>query len=339
MVATPKCQAQNPMLCHDPRCPEKRYNLKFSTAAVENARETIRELKKNKQYQGFVKEEADLNYRASVDWYNELLADSRITGAEARKWIEDIDSRYNQLAREKKALEETIDTLEPENNKEIFKNIETIDEKIKTLREEYSDAYHAYYATFDGQKYLFKRLAQARKESPKPKAKIEKIYDQIFAGQNLHKQQIITMIIVDKKNAHADLPVEVKQALDLKVLNDAERKQYNTWVKANPDFLDKTYVSIKKTINDEDEIRWFIKETPTSPEMQIPEYVAKTLYVMPTTTYRGDFIKHDYRKAEKTVNSTLIVDKKKDPSYQTLLSHKYDYDVLVKFEQKLKNKY
>lgn len=336
MAATPKCQAKNPMLCHDPRCPEKRYNLKFSMEAMALAKEHIKELKEQKQYQGFAKEEADLNYRASVDWYNELLADSRITGDQGIKWIEDIDARYNVLANNKKELEEQIDTMHPENNIELLAGIEEIEEKIKELRSEYSDAYHAYYATFKGQKLLFSRLKQAKNKSTKSKIEIEKIYDQIIDGQNLHKQQIISMIIVDRKNAYADLPIEVDKAIDLKVLNESEKKEFKQWNKENPEVLKTAYVSIKQSINSESEIEWRLRATPNDEGIIIPDYVAKALYVMPVTTYRGDFIKLAYRNAERIKNNPSITTSKSAPSYQDFLAQKYDYDVLIKFENRLK---
>ena len=338
MATAPKCQAKNPMLCHDPRCPEKRYNLKFSMEAMTAAKEHIKELKDNKEYHGFNKEEADLNYRASVDWYNELLADSRITGEQGLKWLQDIDARYAVLAGEKKTLEEQLDTMHPENNVELLKQIDDVDERIKELREEYPEAYRAYYATFDGQKQLFSKLAKARRQSPKPKIEMEKTYDQIFDGQNLHKQQIISMIIVDSKNAQADLPIEIKHMVDTKVLTKEELKEYNSWIKENPTFLAGNYVSIKQIVNPVGETLWVIKETPTDKGSIIPEPVAKTLYNMPVATYRGDFIKAAYNKAEQAKNQPTHLDKKTDPAYQQYLAEKYDYDVLVKFEHKLKNR-
>ena len=336
MAITPKCQAKNPLLCHDPRCPEKRYNLKFSMEAMSSAKEVIKSLKDEKEYHGFAKEEADLNYRASVDWYNELLAESRITGEQGVKWLEDIDSRYAVLASEKKELEEHIDTMHPENNTELILQIEDVDIRIKELREEYPEAYRAYYATFDGQKKLFNKLSKARKQSPKPKIEIEKTYDQIIDGQNLHKQQIIAMIIVDRKNSTADLPIEIKNAIDPKILNDSEKKEYVLWIKSNPNFLSKTYVSIKQKVNKQNEIEWYIQEAPGDEGTVIPDYVAKALYVMPVTTYRGDFIKLAYGKAEQAKNQPSNLEKKLDPVYQQYLAEKYDYDVLIKFEHRLK---
>lgn len=335
MAPAPKCQAKNPMLCHDPRCPEKRYNLKFSMDAMAEAKEYIKTLKEEKRYHGFEKEEADLNYRATVDWYNELLAESRITGEQGAKWLEDIDNRYGILVSEKKTFEDQIDTMHPENNVELLKQIDAIDLRIKELREEYPEAYRSYYATFDGQKALFSKLAQARKKNPKSKIEIEKIYDQIFDGQNLHKQQIIAMIIVDKKNANADLPIEIKNAIDPKILVDSEKKEYQNWIKNNPDFLSQTYVSIKQKIVN-NEIIWTIQKQSNESGTQIPEYVAKALYVMPVTTYRGDFIKHAYHKAEEAKNEPSLIDSKKTPEYQKFLAEKYDYDILVKFENKVK---
>lgn len=326
------------MLCHDPRCPEKRYNLKFSMEAMFNAKEVIKELKENKEYNGFAKEEADLNYRASVEWYNELLADSRITGEEGKKWIADIDARYQILSSEKKQLEEQIDTMNPEHNADIFVQIQEIDERIKELREEYPEAYRAFYATFEGQKHLFKKLAQAKKKTPKSKIEIEKIYDQIFEGQNLHKQQIIAMIIVDKKNSKADLPIEIKNIIDTKILSKEELKEVQAWLKENPEFITKNFVSLKQEIHNSNKT-WLLKETPESPGITIPEPLAKTLYVMPLSTYRGDFIKDSYQKALANINSELITDKKTSPTYQKYLENKYDYDMFIKFENKLKNRY
>lgn len=338
MATSPKCQARNPMLCHDPRCPEKRYNLKFSMEAMFNAKETIKELKENKEYHGFAKEDADLNYKASVEWYNELLADSRITGEQGSKWLADIDARYEVLASEKRLLEQQIDTMNPEANSDLFVQIQEIDDRIKELREEYPEAYRSYYATFAGQKHLFSKLAQAKKKVPKSKVEIEKIYDQIFEGQNLHKQQMIATIIVDKKNAKADLPIEIKNVIDTKVLSKEELKELNSWLKVNPEFINKSFVSIKKEIHNDNEI-WVIKETPEDAGIQIPESLAKTLYVMPVATYRGDFIKHSYNKANMRKDEELITDKKASPTYQEFLENKYDYDVFVKFEHKLKNRY
>lgn len=338
MATTPKCQAKNPMLCHDPRCPEKRYNLKFSMEAMTAAKEAIKDLKENKEYHGFAKEEADLNYRASVDWYNELLAESRITGEQGTKWLNDIDARYAVLSDEKKALEEQIDTMHPENNVELLEKIEEVEVRIKELREEYPEAYRAFYATFDGQKQLFHKLAKARKQSPKPKVEMEKTYDQIFDGQNLHKQQIIAMIIVDRKNANADLPIEIRNIVDTKVLSKEELKEYKEWTKANPEFLANSYVSIKQAVDRQGNILWVIKESVEDKGSIIPEAVAKTLYTMPVTTYRGDFIKLSYMKAEQAKNQPTHLEKKVDPAYQQYLAEKYDYDVLVKFEHKLKNR-
>ena len=326
------------MLCHDPRCPEKRYNLKFSMEAMFNAKEAIKDLKENKEYHGFAKEEADLNYKASVDWYNELLADSRITGEEGKKWLADIDARYEVLAHEKKQLEEQIDSMNPEANVEIFAKIQDIDERIKELREEYPEAYRAFYATFEGQKYLFKKLAQAKKKTPKSKIEIEKIYDQIFEGQNLHKQQMIAMIIVDKKNSKADLPIEIKNVIDTKVLSKEELKEIQHWLKENPEFINKTFVSLKQEIHNGKKT-WLLKEVPENHGTVIPEALAKTLYVMPLSTYRGDFIKDSYQQALQNKNSELITDKKTSPAYQKYLENKYDYDMFIKFENKLKNRY
>lgn len=329
-MKTPKCRAKNPMLCSDARCPERRFNLKYSKQLFLDAKKQIEELKVSDSYKGEIKESADLAYKSALDWHNELLADSKISGAQALEWIEDVNQQYDAMVKIQKEIENRM--IEAGSNNEeyyvIGQELLAYQEKTKDVRAEFSEAYRAFYATYEGQRDLWEKFRTLKRFSPSKKSEIKKIQSNINEGDSLHSQQIIAAAIVDKQMFNsANLPIEVKNVVDVKVLSKSEVKEYNEWLQTE-NVLNKKYTSIFKTFNIDGEVKYYLHDALANEKHEIPEVVSKTLYNMPDTTNRIENMvnKHKYlnRKPSDKTSS----------EYYIWASAKYDADAVKKYVKK-----
>lgn len=318
------------MLCNDARCPERRFNLKYSKQLFQDAKKHIDELKLSDSYKGEMKESADLAYRSALNWHNELLADSKISGAQALEWIEDVNQQYDAMVKIQKEIENRMIAVGSNNEEyyEIGKELSEYQEKTKDVRAEFSEAYRAFYATYEGQRDLWEKFRTLKRFSPSKKSEIKKIQSNINEGDSLHAQQIIAAAIVDKQmSISANLPIEIKNVTDTKVLNKAELKEYNEWLQTE-NVLNKKYTSIFKTFNDDGEVTYYLNDSILKHKNEIPEVVAKTLYNMPDTTNRVENMmnKHKYlnRKPSDKTSS----------EYYVWASAKYDADAVKKYVKK-----
>jgi hypothetical protein len=185
-VANTKCQAKNPLACRDPHCPEKRYNLKYTLTLLEESQEKIKQSKKDKTFVGQHKEELELNQQSIINWHNELLAESKIDGKKAEEYITTVKAKYEAVKLEKEELENQLSTSDMEANIPIVKEIEKVDARLKEIQAEFPDAYRSFYATWEGQQHLLKKLAHYKKTSPNRKAEIANIKKQIIERQYLN---------------------------------------------------------------------------------------------------------------------------------------------------------
>lgn len=314
-MKTPKCRAKNPMLCNDAKCPERRFNLKYSKQLFKDAQKHIESLKETNSYAGEEKESADLAYHSALDWHNELLADSKMSGADALEWIEEVNKKYDAIIKVQKEIEERMNNVGSDNEAYyvIAKELNDFQQKTDEARSEFSEAYRAFYATYEGQRDLWEKYRTIKRYSPNKKSELKKLQSNISEGDNLHSQQIIAAAIVDRKmKANSDLPIEVKNVTDLKVLSKTELQEYTNWLRGgdsmqsfNEQIMQGKYTSIFKVFTVEGETEHYLHNVHTGEKHQIPEVVSKTLYNMPDTTNRVEniFNKHKYlnrKPADKT---------------------------------------
>lgn len=320
------------MLCNDARCPERRYNLKYSKQLFQEAKNAISILKDSNEYHGEQKESADLAYSSALDWYNELLADSKMTGEQALQWIEDVNKQYDAVIQAQKEIEARMDAAGPTSEEYYIIGQELVDYQNKTqeVRSEFSEAYRAFYATYEGQRDLWEKFRTLKRNTPNRKSEISKIKNNINEGDSMHAQQIIAAAIVDRKMMQAaDLPIEVANISDSKILNKEELASYRQWLQedaesGNP-LWGKKYTAISERFSSDGETTYWLHQIDTNEVQQIPEYVAKTLYNMPNVTNRVENMlnKHSYLNMKPS--------DKKSAAYYAWAAAKYDADTVKKY--------
>lgn len=340
MVAqTPKCQAKNALICRDPRCPEKRFNLAYTLSSMKAAKKKIEELKSSGNYKGEEKAAADFAYISSMEWHNELLADSRITSADAAAWKAETEKRLNKLMLQKSEKAAALKTIkEPAAKKKAREQITEIDLKIADTLVEAKEAEDNYNSTWEGQERL-EALIKASTDATEKK-ELEK---QQAEGAALHAKQIIAMALVDQKRTQSDLPIQVGNAIDLKVLSKEEQSEYAEWIDAvrfdnktqvtNRDLIMKqTFTSIYKRVNDgKTETEWRIRPRPNHKGWRIPAFVSRALYVMPNSTERIPIIKWKLDKAYEELKASKKQNDRNSSEYKTWAELKYDVETIKRF--------
>lgn len=330
-MATPKCQAKNPLACKDPHCPEKRFNLKFTFNLIKENEVKISEAKKQHLYNGDYKEELDNNMQTVLNWYNELLALSKIDGTKAEEYIGIVKNRYDAINEERKAVEENLSNQDMEANKPIVEKLNKLDAKLKELQAEFPETYHAFYATWEGQQHLFKKLAHYKKNYPNRKAEMANIKKQLLDGQNLHEQQILATLLTDEVNRKADLPIEIKNIIDAKALNSEEQLLFKEWEKHNRTIINSNFVSIESKFDGETgKTSWYLKESPKDNGTEVPSFLVKSLYLLPDSTSHAENWKQEFAYSKKVKDSLLVKDVK-SPEYKEYLRKKFDYDTVRKY--------
>lgn len=337
-LQAPKCQAKNPIICRDPRCPEKRFNLAYTLASMKEAKKRIEELKASGKYEGEAKHAADFAYLSSMEWHNELLADSRIKSVDAAAWKSETENRLSKLMKQKTEKEAALKTLKtPAEKKKAREQLTEIDLKIADTLVEAKEAEENYNSTWEGQQRL-EALIKASTD-PIEKKELEK---QLSEGAALHAKQIIAMALVDRKRMQSDLPIQVANAIDLKVLPKSEREEYAIWIDAvrfdknqvtNRDLIMKqTFTSIYKRVNDSGtDTEWRIRPNPSHKGWRIPEYVSRALYIMPNSTDRIPIIKWKLEKAYEELKASKNQNNRDSAEYKAWAELKYDVDTIKRF--------
>jgi hypothetical protein len=287
---------------------------------MREAKSRIEALKASKQYVGEAKEQADFAYINAMEWHNELLAESKITSEEALSWKHAVENKIAKLLKKK--------DKEPTSK---------LDEQIADALVEMKDAEENYNSTYAGQEDLKSQIALT--EDSIIKKDLEK---QLADGAALHAKQIIATALVDRKRAKSDLPIQVGNAIDLKVLSKQEQEEYAVWIDAvrfdkqqvtNRDLIMKqTFTSIYKRVNDsETGTEWRIRPNPNHKGWRIPEYVSRALYLMPNSTERISLIKFNYKNAYEILKTSKKQNDMNSAEYKVWAEAKYDLDRIKRF--------
>lgn len=336
-VQTPKCRAKNPFICRDPRCPEKRYNVKYTLQAMKDAKNRIKDLQETNQYIGNEKDEADFAYISAMEWHNELLADSKLSSKEAYAWYEESKNSLEKLMIKEAELKKKLKKATLEEKPEIRKKIDATHEKISDMLLEVKDAEANYHSTWRGQQELEVELAST--DDPILKKEIEK---QLAEGRALHAKQIIAMKIVDRKRLQSDLPIQVSNVIDLDILPEEEKELYAEWIDAvrfeknqvsNRELImNQTFTSIYRRVSDlGTSIEWRIRPRMNHKGWRIPDYVAKALYRMPDSTDRVSLMDFYCDEAYKQLKTSKKVNDVDTPEYHEWAERKYDLDTVKRF--------
>lgn len=326
----PKCQAKNPLTCRDPRCPEKRFNLKYTLENITNAKNEIDALIKSKEYYGEKRHMADFAYQSALDWHNELLADSMLTSEAAADWRNSLENKINGLL-------DKISSASNEEKEELSKDLEELYKELKEAQLNYN-------ATYLGFNKIKLELESIAKTFGKKHSKYEALKTTLNEAEALHAKQIIAMYLTDRKRKEADMPISVNNAIDLTVLDPTEKKAYVEWLQAirfagknvtNHDLIMKQdFSSIALSPSPEPNkslFDWRIKPRSSHKGWRIPGYVAKALYVMPDATDRIENIKYEYNYILEKLKKDKTLRAKTSKESQRLLELKYHIDIIKKF--------
>jgi DNA gyrase/topoisomerase IV subunit A len=326
----PQCQAKNPLTCRDPRCPEKRFNLKYTLENIAHAKNEIDSLIKSKEYYGEKRHMADFAYQSALDWHNELLADSMLTSEAASDWCASLEIKLGNLLNK-------ISLASPEEKEELNKDLEDLNKEIK-------EAELNYRATYAGFNKIKLELESIAKTYGKKHPKYEELKTTLNEAEALHAKQIIAMYLTDRKRKESDMPISVGNAIDLGVLDSNEKKEYAEWLQTvrfagkdvtNHDLIMKQdFVSIALAPSPEPNkslFDWRIKPRSNHKGWRIPDYVAKALYVMPDATDRIENIKYEYNTVLDVLKKDKTLRVKTSKESQRLLELKYNIDVIKKF--------